>query len=188
MLHTGKNTFTPEEYFEMEETADCKSEYYHGQLFAMTGASHAHNVIAANITAALHGALQGRQCFVYAGDMKVQADPNLHYTYPDVSVVCGDVQFFEGRDDVIANPVVIVEVLSKSTMNYDRGGKFRAYRRVPSLRDSIVVDQYAYFVEHYRKKEDLWVLRDVSRMNESLFIESLKVSISMEQIYLRIDL
>ncbi len=187
-MRTDKNTFTTEEYFEIEEAADCKSEYYHGQLFAMTGASHAHNVIAVNIAAALHAALQDRDCFVYAGDMKVQADPKLHYTYPDVSVVCGDIQFVEDRDDVIANPVVIVEVLSKSTMNYDRGAKFRAYRKIPSLRDYIVVDQYTYFVEHYAKKEDLWVLRDVSRMDEGLFIDSLEIELTMEQIYLRVDL
>ncbi len=178
---------TPEEYFLMEETAEYKNEYYHGEIFAMTGASFHHNVIASNIHGGIHASLKGSSCYVFVGDMKIQVERGEHYTYPDLSVTCGDVEFAEGRDDVIANPVVIFEILSNSTKDYDRGSKFKAYRGIHSLKDYILVDQYNIFVEQfYKTEEGNWILNEYNELSDVVRIESIGVDLSMETIYDRV--
>lgn len=176
------------EYFRAEETAEIKHEFYHGELFAMTGASAAHNLIVSNLITRLNIALEGRDCFVFSGDMKVEVDPGKHYAYPDVSVVCGDVQFVPNRNDVIANPTAIFEVLSPSTSDYDRGGKFRAYRRIASLRDYLLVDQYTVSVEHFHRGTDgRWSLSDHEGEGSVLRIGSLGVELPLSRVYHRVD-
>ncbi|QTA86233.1 Uma2 family endonuclease [Desulfonema magnum] len=182
-----KELITPEEYFAMEEAVEHKSEYYHGEIFAMTGASHNHNIIAVNIMASLHGSLSHSDCMTYTGDMKVQVDEARHYVYPDVSVVCGNIEFVGDRDDIIANPVVIFEILSRSTQSYDRGDKFKAYRKIRSLRDYILVDQYACHVEYFFKnKAGRWELDEFETLEESFKIQSLDVDLSLATIYYRV--
>jgi Uma2 family endonuclease len=189
MLQPRKRYFSHQEYFEIEKHGEFKNEYYNGELFAMSGASHNHNVIAVNVTSALHRALYDKNCFVYAGDMKIEIDPGKHYAYPDVSVVCGDVKFAAGRRDVITNPLVIVEVLSESTADYDRGDKFRAYREIKSFQDYILIDQYSCAVEYFWKnKAGQWRPEEFRQMNESFIIRSLDVKLSLKEIYYRIEL
>ncbi len=189
MLQLKEKYISAEEYFAMEEDAEYKSEYYHGELFDMSGATHNHNVIAVNITAALHSALHNRNCFVYAGDMRVQIDPAKHYTYPDVTVVCGNIEFSEGRRDTIANPLVIFEVLSESTADYDRGAKFKAYRKIPSFREYVTVDQYSSNVEHYHKNESgFWILEEFEIISDCFTLQSLDVELCLKDIYYRIEL
>ena len=158
----------PEEYLRMEEAAEHKSEYYHGEIFAMSGASVSHNLIVMNVGASLHHSLRDSDCFVFPSDMKLELERAEHYAYPDLSVVCGKIEYAADRDDIISNPVVIVEVLSESTKDYDRGTKFRAYRRIPSLRDSVLIDQYDYGVEYFFKNEaglvsGLWKNSEIRR-------------------------
>lgn len=181
-----KKGVSPEEYLEMERSARVRSEYYHGELFAMTGASFRHNVIAGNIFGNLRASLRSSDCFVFMSDMKVQAAPGLHYAYPDVAVVCGDIDFPGGRDDVIANPAVIVEVLSKSTRDYDRGSKFTGYRSISALRDFLAVDQFSAHVEHYSRAEDGWRLRDHKGLDGDLLLTGLDLRLPLAVIYERV--
>ena len=187
-MEAAEQKLTMAAYFELEAASETKHEYHHGEIFDMTGASHRHNVIALNIGAAFHGALYQRDCFVYVGDMKVEVDPGAHYTYPDVSVVCGEVAFAGGRDDVIVNPVVIVEVLSRSTADYDRGSKFKAYRKLAGLRDYLLVDQYRVSVEHFSTDGGgTWRLAEYENRSDRVIIHSVGVDLSLAEIYHRIN-
>jgi Uma2 family endonuclease len=178
----------PEAYFEMEETSETKSEYFHGEIFAMTGASHRHNVISVNLISWLNAGLLDQDCFVYGGDMKVEVDPGRHYAYPDASVVCGGVEFMDDRTDVFKNPLVIFEILSKSTWDYDMGAKFKAYRAIPSLQDYIVIDQYSVFATHFHKnKAGQWTLNDFESLEDIVPIRSLGLEMEMKEIYRRIE-
>ncbi|QTA92153.1 Uma2 family endonuclease [Desulfonema magnum] len=184
MLQPEKKMISPEEYFKMEQTSEYKSEYYQGDIFAMSGASVNHNLIVSDVITALNTALRGSDCVVFPSDIKVQADELQHYTYPDISVVCGDIEFIADHDDIIVNPVVIVEVLSESTADYDRGSKFKAYRKISSLRNYILIDQYGYSVENFFKnKEDKWELEEFENLNEVVKIKSVGVELSLENIY-----
>ncbi|MDM8535874.1 Uma2 family endonuclease [Desulfobacterales bacterium HSG17] len=176
------------EYFEMEKSVEYKSEYYHGEIFAMTGASVNHNLINANIIVAIGSQLK-EPCLVFPSDIKVEIDPAHHYVYPDVSVVCGDIEYGAGRNDIITNPKIIIEILSESIGyhdrgNYDRGDKFLAYRGLSSLTDYILVNQYSVMVEHFiMKKPDLWEMRVYRNLNDMLNIDSIDVSIAVKDIY-----
>ncbi len=187
MQQSAKKFISPEEYFAMEEAAEYKSEYYQGEIFAMSGASFNHNLIAMNVSGYLHNLLQDSACFVFTGDMKIQVNEDSHYTYPDTSIVCGDVEFAENRNDVIANPLVIFEILSDSTKDYDRGSKFTAYRNIASLKDYILVDQYSYHVEYFHKNEaGQWSLREFKNMNDMFKISSTDVELSLKTVYHRV--
>ncbi len=171
----------------MEASSEYKSEYFHGRIYAMTGASFKHNLIAMNITAALFGPLRDLGCFIFSGDMRVQVEQGNHYTYPDISVVCEKVAFEGERDDTILNPLVIMEILSDSTKNYERGSKFFAYRAIPSLKDYILVNQYACHVEHFHKSDTgQWVLDEWTNPDDMLVIRSPGIDLSLKTIYDRV--
>ncbi|MCP4351389.1 MAG: Uma2 family endonuclease [Desulfobacterales bacterium] len=188
MQHAEKKQyFSPEEYFEMEEAAEYKSEYYHGEIFAMSGASFNHNIIAVNTLATIHGLLCDSGCIVFTSDMKIQVDEDRHYTYPDISIACGDIEFAENRNDTITNPVVIFEVLSESTMDYDRGSKFTAYQNISSLKDYILIDQYTCHVEYFHKNEaGKWSSTEFKNQNDKFKIKSLDIEIALDAIYNRV--
>ncbi len=189
MLKTEDQYIPPEEYLRLEETSERKSEYLRGEIFAMTGASFRHNVIMVNLVSELDSSLEGSDCTVFSADLKVRAEKNMHFVYPDVGVVCGDIEFEKDRDDTIANPVAIFEILSKSTMDYDRGSKFKSYRNMESMRDYVLVDQYACGVEHFFKATDgRWVLEEFYGMDEVLHIRSLNVDLPLRRIYKRLKM
>jgi Uma2 family endonuclease len=189
MEQSNKNPITPDEYFVMEKAAEYKHEYYHGEIFVMTGASFNQNLIAGNIFARIHASLQLSDCYVFMSDMRVQIDPAKHYTYPDMSIVCGEINFVDGRDDTINNPIVIVEILSESTRDYDRGSKFKAYRKIKSLQDYILVDQYSFYIEYFYKNEHgKWVLDEYAKLNDTIKIRSIDIELSLETIYDRVKL
>jgi Uma2 family endonuclease len=184
-----KKIITPEEYFETEARAEYKSEYYYGEIFAMSGASVKHNLIVSNLITALNNALRKTDCFVFPSDIKVELEKAGHYAYPDVSVVCGDIEYADDRDDIITNPVVIIEVLSESTKDYDRGTKFQAYRKIPSLRDYILIDQYTCHAEHFFKNESgFWTLEEFQDINDALSVRSVNAKLPLKDIYYRIKL
>ncbi len=122
-----KKYYTLEEYFELETKSDEKHEFYKGEIFAMSGGSFNHNLIASNILIALGKQLSSKPCFPLGSDLKVQVKENGLYTYPDVSVICDEPEFVEGRNDTVKNPLLIVEVLSESTADSDKGGKFTLF-------------------------------------------------------------
>jgi Uma2 family endonuclease len=129
--------FTPEEYLALERKAEYKSEYVDGEIFAMSGASEPHNVIAGNIFASLHTQFRGRPCRAYTSDMRVHVRPGKAYTYPDVVAVCGEPLFHDTYKDMLVNPTVIVEVLSPSTEAYDRGDNSLRYRQLASIQEYV---------------------------------------------------
>jgi Uma2 family endonuclease len=176
----------PEEYLSLERKAEYKSEYSHGEMFAMSGASREHNPISLNIGSELRAQLRGRPCETYASDMRVRIAPPRRYLYPDVVVVCGDAEFEDESVDTLVNPTVIMEVLSGSTESYDRGTKFGWYRRIESLGEYVLISQDTPHVERFVKHEEGWVLIDAEGMEATLRLESLGCELALAEIYDRV--
>ena len=184
-----KSYLTPEQYLTMERTAAYKSEYWRGEVFAMAGASPTHVLIVSNIVAALHGQLRQRPCNVYAADLRVKVQASGLYTYPDVIVVCGTLQFDDDHQDTLLNPTLIVEVLSESTQDYDRGGKFAQYRKIPSFAEYVLVAQDECHVEHFVKQDQgEWLLSETDRLEDTLTLSSIACTLSLHDIYEKVQL
>ncbi len=184
MLAQKDHLYTPAEYFALEEKADYKSEYRQGEIVAMVGASANHNRIAGNVFNALSNTLASKPCEVFISDLRLWVEKKDLYTYPDVVVVCGDLEFVEDRTDTITNPKVIVEVLSESTAGYDRGDKFQAYWTLDTFEEYVFVDQYRVQVEYFRQmSEKEWLLRVLTKTDDILKLESIEVEIPLSQIY-----
>lgn len=183
-----KPFITPEQYLELERKAEFKSEYYAGQIFAMAGGTDAHSLISSNIIALLWSQLRKKSCLTFNSDMKVRVDETGLYTYPDISVVCGEVQFTDGHRDMIENPVVVIEVLSSSTEGYDRGEKFVHYQFLSSLTDYLLISQKTMRVEHYvRQNDDQWLLTVHSGSEASVPIASIACTLHLAEVYERVE-
>ncbi|MEM8610308.1 MAG: Uma2 family endonuclease [Myxococcota bacterium] len=182
---------TPEEYFAWEETQVEKHEYVHGEVFPMSGGTSDHATIALNLALALLPTLRSNGCAGYNSDLRVQIHDE-RYTYPDFSAVCDTPEFKTPRATTLLNPILIVEVLSASTAEYDRGEKFEAYRQVASLREYVLVAQDRRHVELFRKEPaggdgaDRWVLYDVTG-NDTLTLASIGAEVSMAELYENVD-
>ena len=178
---------SPEQYLEIERKAEFKSEYFSGQMFAMAGASRPHNVIVGNLIRRLGNALDGQPCETYPSDMKVLVSANGLFTYPDVTVACGEPQFLDLNGDVLLNPLVIIEVLSDSTEAYDRGGKFALYQRLESLQEYVLVSQNEACVERYvRQAAGQWLYSRVDGLEASVTLEAVSISLPLAEIYARV--
>ncbi|HKB46022.1 MAG TPA: Uma2 family endonuclease, partial [Chitinophagaceae bacterium] len=136
----GKNKMTIEEYLQFEKASDTKHEYYRGEVFAMSGVKPRHNVIAKNLMRDIATALRGKPCQPYGSDTRINIPENTLFTYPDISIICGDIIPSGYDEDTATQPVVVIEILSKSTRDYDRMGKFKLYRDIPALKEYILVD------------------------------------------------
>lgn len=179
---------TAAEYLEVERKAEIRSEYIAGRMYAMSGATESHNLIAGNIFSEIRGQLRGKDCRVYVSDMRVKVSPAGMYTYPDVVAVCGERHFEDAHVDTLINPTVIVEVLSASTEAYDRGEKFAQYRRIESLREYVLVEQHKIRVEHYRREGEEWILSEISDPNGVLALPSIDCRIGVSAIYEKVGL
>ncbi len=173
MSQQAKRYYTSEEYLAAEKSADFKSEYYNGQIFAMADGSGRHSVVAGNLLTELNLKLRKRPYTVFNSDIKVLIKANGLYTYPDVTVVCDEVQYAANkdgsiRDDILTNPVLLAEVLSPSTESYDRRGKFSLYRALPSLQHYLLVDPTRPWVDYYQKTGQGWLLRSYESLEDSL--------------------
>lgn len=173
----------PEAYLAMERAAEVKHEYWHGESFAMAGASRRHNVLVGNLVRVLGNALLERPCEVYPSDMRVASAARDVFTYPDVTVVCGPPTFTDDANDTLLNPLVIVEVLSDSTEAYDRGKKFEHYRRVASLRHYVLVAQDRPLVELYTRQGDgTWMLSE-HRMGDVATLTAAGCELPVAEVY-----
>jgi len=180
--------YTPEEYLALERKAAYKSEYVNGEIFAMSGASERHNLIAGNIFAALHGQFRRRPCRAYVNDLRVKVSPTGLYTYPDVAALCGEPQFDDEQQDTLLNPDVIIEVLSPSTEAYDRGGKFGHYRKLASLKEYVLVSQEEPHIELYvRQADSQWLLSEASALQEVVLLPSVNCSLSLADVYDKVE-
>ena len=174
---------TQEEYLAFEREADIKHEYCNGQLYAMSGASRAHNLISLNIAGELRAQLKGRTCEVYMSEMRVLVDAARSYRYPDVVVACDAPRFQDDVFDTLLNPTVIVEVLSLSTEARDRGEKFAEYAQLVSLREYVLVAQKAVHVEHYLRQGTRWVSRECRDLDAVLQLVSIGCALPLRDIY-----
>jgi Uma2 family endonuclease len=143
-----------EAYLAYDDSLDGKSEYFDGEIFDMAGVSYAHAVICSNLSAVFYNALKGTGCRASSSDIKVQIEAADSMTYPDLSIVCGTPELAWPRKDILRNPTVIVEVLSPGTDGYDRGGKFRKYKRLRSLREYVLVEQDSVNIDVFFLNED----------------------------------
>jgi len=153
--------YSPEEYLALEATAKYKSEYIDGEILPMAGGSTNHNRIAGNSYSALNFAFKNQNYQVFISDVRLWIPESHIYTYPDAMVVAGKPEYFNQRQDTITNPQVIIEVLSKSTQEYDRSSKFRAYRTIPTFQEYLLLDQNKIYVEQFFKTgAKSWSLRE----------------------------
>lgn len=189
MSSVPKTLLTPEEYLHRDRQADFKSEFYRGEMFAMAGASAKHNLIVLNAGSVLREQLKERPCRVYPSDLRVKVQATGLFTYPDLSVVCGEPQFEYDKGDVLVNPDVIVEVLSESTEAYDRGKKFEHYRQIPSLKQYVLIAQDRRSVEVFtRTGVDEWTLRAEQDPSASVALDSIECSLPLAEVYDKVDL
>lgn len=179
---------TPEEYLEIERKAEFKSEYYEGKMFAMAGASARHAWIVTNLVGELRQQLKTKPCRVASSDLRLRVSPTGLYTYPDVMVVCGEPQYASNQGDTLLNPTVIIEVLSNSTRDYDRGRKFEHYRSLPSLREYLTVAQDTRHVEHWtRQEENRGILAEFNDLTQSIQLTSIDCVLSLAEVYDKVD-
>jgi Uma2 family endonuclease len=184
-----KTFLSPEEYLEQERRAEYKSEYCAGEVFAMAGSSRRHGLVVTNLIVELGQQLKGKPCEVYSGDLRLRVTPAGLYTYPDVMVVCADVEFADDQKDTVLNPVVLIEVLSESTSDYDRGRKFEYYRTLPSLREYLTVAQDKPHIEHWtRQQEDSGSLVEFHNLTQTIRLASIDCVLALKEIYDKIDL
>jgi Uma2 family endonuclease len=177
-------SLSPAEYLELERKAERKSEYLNGEMFLMAGASRWHGLIVTNLVGELRQQLKARPCEVYSSDLRLRVSPSGLYTYPDVMVVCGEAQFADDQKDTLLNPNLIVEVLSDSTRDYDRGEKFQHYRTLPSLREYLTIAQDAPHIERWtRQPEDHWLLTEFSDLSQSIQVTSVDCVLSLAEVY-----
>ncbi len=182
---------TPEEYITLERKAipnaeTVRSEYVKGKIIAMSGASFAHNLITANISAGLHARLRNSECVAIANEMRVSTPSTSSYFYPDVVVVCEEPRFEDDVFDILLNPIILVEVLSPSTEAYDRGEKFSHYRQIESLQEYVLVAQDKICVEIFRRQENNWILADFQNLEERLPLVSVQCELPLREIYDRV--
>jgi Uma2 family endonuclease len=178
---------TEEDYLRLERAATYKSEFVNGEIFAMSGGTRRHSRSAANWIAHLTYKLRGENCDVFTSDMRVRTTASGSYVYPDVSVACGATVTNEDDDDILLNPKIIIEVLSPSTADYDRGKKFELYREIPSLQEYVLTHSDAPHVEHFARQADSsWIFREYKGLENSLRLASINCEIGLADIYERI--
>lgn len=166
MASEAKPFVTPEEYLRLDREAEIRSEYYAGQMYAMSGGTDLHAQISANVTGELRSLFRATSCTTFNSDLRIHIPATGLYTYADALVVCGERELLDNRKDTLLNPALIVEVLSPSTENYDRGGKFVSYRSIPSLREYLVVSQDRVLVEQWLLTEGHWTLTEYRNRDE----------------------
>lgn len=188
MLLKEKNKISPEEYLASERESELRNEYFDGEIFAMTGASRQHNQISANIVRVLGNQLLEKPCSVFSSDMKVKIKEIGKYTYPDMVVVCEEEEFEDENNDVLLNPIVIIEILSDSTEAYDRGDKFAHYQLLNSFTEYILVSQYFCRIEKFTRQDDgTWIYSKYQSNDHVVKIESVNCELPVSEIYRKVS-
>jgi len=187
-VQTVKRFYTPEEYLELEKQAEFKSEYRDGEIVPMTGGTTNHNQLALNLAASIKIAIKGQNYRIYINDVRLWIPKYRQYTYPDVMVIEGQPVYIGNNTTTVTNPSLIVEVLSKSTQNYDQGNKFLYYRSIPEFKEYILIDQYEYHIMHYVKTADSkWVLDEIEGESANLVLETVDFEITLSDLYEQVD-
>ena len=175
------------EYKEIEEQSGVKHEYHNGEVFALAGGTINHTKICGNIYVVLRTNMKHKetQCEAFTSELKIFIEAKNSFVYPDATVVCGKQEVSLKDEQAITNPILIVEVLSKSTAEYDRGDKFFMYRQLPSLIEYVLIEQEKYVVEVYTKQidTDLWKISRYEGIDNTVSFDSLKINVPMADIY-----
>lgn len=180
---TKKRRFSHDEYLALEETAEYRSEYVNGYTFKMAGGTEAHIQISFNVTRLFAEKLRGK-CRAYQSDMKVWVERANAFYYPDVTVVCGARQFHRDRRDIVENPILLVEVLSKSTEEYDKNDKFFIYQNIESFKEYVLIAQNKPVVQQYiRQPDGNWKIKATIGIGSQVYFESVDAEASLEEIY-----
>ncbi len=189
VMQKKRSIFSLAEYFAQEDQVEHRSEFYQGEIFAMAGGTPNHNRLAGNVYTSLRSALRGKPCAPFMADVRLLVKRRQLYTYPDVMVVCGSLQYAPGRNDTVTNPALIVEVLSPSTEAYDRGKKFEFYRTIDSLQEYILVDQGRMYVERHRPLGlGRWEMTAFETPEDVLALASIGVELTLAGIYEGVEL
>lgn len=173
---------TFDEYLALDREAEFRSEFANGRMEAMAGGSREHALIAFNLTAEFGMQLKHRACFAFGSDLRLAVMTKKHGRYPDLSLVCGQPEFYQG--DTLTNPTVLIEVLSKSTEAKDRGEKAEEYRSLPSLQEYLLIAQDRYHVEHYvRQSDQQWLLTEYHDLQQTVQLSSINCQLKLADIY-----
>ncbi|MGJ7030836.1 Uma2 family endonuclease [Niabella hirudinis] len=179
-----KAFYTIPEYLKIEKSSLEKHEYYRGEIFSMAGAGARHNVIFSNIMGQLYIQLQGKPFRPFGSDMRIHIPENTLFTYPDISIICNDIISSPEDEDTIIQPTALIEILSRSTRNYDRGSKFKLYRDIPALKEYILIDSESINIEVFRvNASGHWELEEYKTQNETLLIKAVDITIAIHEIY-----
>lgn len=185
---TMPKRYSPEEYLEMEVLAEERHEYRDGEVVLMAGGLPNHNQVAGNIYATLNFALRGKPYQAFVTDQRLWIPQHRLYTYPDVMVMALPLELQDGRRDTVINPILIVEVLSESTAEYDRGDKFAAYRTIPSFREYVLVSQARKQIEHYLKGSGKkWEFQAYDESDEVVQLETVGLELAIADIYDKVE-
>jgi Uma2 family endonuclease len=178
-----------EEYLDFERESETKHEFLNGYIYAMAGASRKHNLLCVSTTSILYNQLLDKPCEIYPSDMRVKAvASDKLYTYPDISIVCGEPQLADEKYDILLNPTVIIEVLSPTTEAYDRGKKFQIYRELTSLREYLLISQASARIEHYLLQDNgKWELTDARGLEASLELPSIGCTLALADVYRKVS-
>jgi Uma2 family endonuclease len=184
MTALPKQKWTPESYLEFERASETKHEYLDGEVYEMVGGSPRHNLIMVRTLGSLDAQLANRPCFVYPSDQRVRVKKAKFYTYPDISVVCGEPVY---EDDTLLNPNVIIEVLSPSTEQYDRGRKLLYYQLLESLQSYLLISQDSPRIEHYeRRSEGAWLYTVTAGLDASLELPAIDCTLRLRDVYQKV--
>ncbi len=191
MLPKSEPRLTLAEYLELEKDTQQKYDYYNGYVYAMAGGTYEHNTITGNVFSEINQRLKGKSCQIMNSDTKLYLEKNNNYVYPDAMIICGEKEKAEQHNDAFKNPVVIIEVLSKSTEGYDRGDKFGLYRQLPALRHYVLVKQDEAKIDIYSRQNptSLWNIQTIEGLESALELvisETETLNIPLLDIYDRI--
>jgi Uma2 family endonuclease len=183
-----RTDYLPEEYLTLEAASESRNEYLDGQIIPMAGGSPEHNQISLNIASYLDLTLSD-DARVFHNDMRLWVPLTRTHTYPDVMTIVGGLQMLDNRKDTVINPNLLIEVLSESTKDYDRGEKFRSYRSIPSFVEYLLVDQYSIHVEHFaRNAQGQWLLTDYDDRADVIALTSIDGELPLTTIYRKITI
>lgn len=180
--------YTRQEYLDFEVKSQDKHEYLDGEIRKMVGGTPNHGTIILNLGSILNFALKGKAARIFVTDQRLWIPEKNIYTYPDLMIIHGDLQFQEGRKDTLINPCLIGEVLSKSTRDYDINEKFKAYRSLASFKEYLLIDQYEPHIEHYRKTDtNQWLLTEYQGLDSILTLSIDGMTIPLADIYDKVE-
>ncbi|WP_017652376.1 Uma2 family endonuclease [Fortiea contorta] len=183
-IQTAKKYYTPEEYLQLEETSECKNEYWDGEIIPIASSTTHHNEIVGNFCTNFKFNMRGKNYKIYMGDVKLWIPRYRINTYPDVMVIHGEPIYDGTGTTTVTNPLMIAEVLSKSTESHDRSNKFRFYRSISTLQEYILINQYEFVVEQFNKNADgQWVLTEYESIDAALCLNSIEFQIPLRDLY-----